>query len=336
MDRLLGITSGRPAVATGKSWSITGSRYCFNGYRPIVPSRPALCVFAPRSRPARDPAHETISRDGCRSAVLAVAAWLPACGAGGRAGTGWEPGQPSWSRSGPPAAAGGFGVGVTPQCFGEAPPVSAAASATPAAPAGGGRGQGGGRGGPPPVPINFNNQTLREIVHTSLGGDRVRVVLSNAFGTSPLTVGAAHVALREKDAMIVAKSDRPLAFGGSPSVNIPPGSTVVSDPVVLTVPASIGHRLVSSGRYRGRRRRSHARRRSRPVTCRRPAIKLAPRIRRGRLRRPRAFRRVRRRAGTGRRCHIRHSITDVTDPRRTPTIDGRTTCREGCRHRRSI
>jgi lysophospholipase L1-like esterase len=139
---------------------------------------------------------------------------------------------------GPAAAAGGFGVGVTPQCFGQAPAVSTSASSTPAPPAGAGRGQGGGRGGAPPVPINFNNQTLRQIVHTSLGSDRVRVVLSNAFGTSPLTVGAAHVALREKDAMTVAKSDRALAFGGSPSVNIPPGSTVVSDPVVLTVPAS--------------------------------------------------------------------------------------------------
>jgi lysophospholipase L1-like esterase len=139
---------------------------------------------------------------------------------------------------------------VTPQCFGQAPhaAASAPASATPppAAPAGGrgqgGGGQGGGQGGggrgPAPAPINFNNQTLRQIVHTSLGGDRVRVVLSNAFGTSSLAVGAAHVALREKDAAIVAKSDRVLSFGGSPSVNLPPGSAVVSDPVSFTVPPS--------------------------------------------------------------------------------------------------
>ena len=132
---------------------------------------------------------------------------------------------------------------MTPQCFGQAPTQTTAASAS-AAPTkrrsgrGGGRGQGGGRGGAPPTPLNFNNQTLRQIVHTSLGGDRVRIVLSNAFGTSPLAVGAAHVALREKDAAIVATSDRVLAFGGSPSVNIPPGATVVSDPVALTVPAS--------------------------------------------------------------------------------------------------
>jgi lysophospholipase L1-like esterase len=87
------------------------------------------------------------------------------------------------------------------------------------------------------VPLNFNNQTLRQIVHTSLGGDRVRIVLSNAFGTSALSVGAAHVALREKESAIVKASDRAVTFGASPSVNIPAGAVVVSDPVALTVPA---------------------------------------------------------------------------------------------------
>ena len=49
---------------------------------------------------------------------------------------------------------------------------------------------------------SFNRQTLRQIVHVSIRGDRIRVVLSNAFGSVPLTVGAAHVALRVKDAAI--------------------------------------------------------------------------------------------------------------------------------------
>src|ERR1700704_3449218 len=98
---------------------------------------------------------------------------------------------------------------------------------------------GGGRGGQaPPPPINFKNQTLREIVHTSLGGDRVRIVLSNAFGTLPLEVGAAHVALREKDAAIKAGTDRPLTFSGNASTMIAAGAVVVSDPVSLTVPAT--------------------------------------------------------------------------------------------------
>ena len=69
---------------------------------------------------------------------------------------------------------------------------------------------------PGPPALNFNRQTLRQIVHTSLGGDRVRVVLSNAFGSGPLAIGAANVALREKDASIVPSSARPLTFGGSP------------------------------------------------------------------------------------------------------------------------
>ena len=78
--------------------------------------------------------------------------------------------------------------------------------APPGAPATQGRGQA--------APLNFTNQTIRQIVHTSLGGDRVRVVLSNVFGTSPLMVGAAHVALRQKDAAIVPSSARALTFGG--------------------------------------------------------------------------------------------------------------------------
>jgi len=87
------------------------------------------------------------------------------------------------------------------------------------------------------VPLNFNNQTLRQVVHVSLGGSRLRVVLSNAFGTSPLAVGAASVALRQKDSMIVAGSNRPLTFSGSATPVIAAGAVAVSDPVSLTVPA---------------------------------------------------------------------------------------------------
>ncbi len=86
-------------------------------------------------------------------------------------------------------------------------------------------------------PLNFSNQTLRQIVHVSLGGDRIRVVLSNAFGTEPLTIGAAGVALRQKAAAIIAGSSRTLMFDGRPSVSIPPGAVYISDPVALMVPA---------------------------------------------------------------------------------------------------
>jgi lysophospholipase L1-like esterase len=88
-----------------------------------------------------------------------------------------------------------------------------------------------------PAALNFNNQTLRQIVHASLGGNRLRVVLSNAFGTSPLAVGAASVALRQKDSAIVAGSNRQLSFDGSPATIIAAGAIAISDPVGLTVPA---------------------------------------------------------------------------------------------------
>jgi lysophospholipase L1-like esterase len=93
-----------------------------------------------------------------------------------------------------------------------------------------------------PLPANttntgFTNQTVRLIVHTSLGGNEVRVRLSNAFGTESLAIGAAHVALHSMNAGIVSGTDRALTFSGSNSVSIPPGALVVSDSVKLDVPA---------------------------------------------------------------------------------------------------
>jgi lysophospholipase L1-like esterase len=91
-----------------------------------------------------------------------------------------------------------------------------------------------GAAGPPP---SVNNQTLRQIVHTSLGGDRVRVVLTNAFGTGRLAIGGAHIALRDKGGAIVDGSDHVLTFGGAATMSIPPGGLIVSDPTNLRVPA---------------------------------------------------------------------------------------------------
>lgn len=83
----------------------------------------------------------------------------------------------------------------------------------------------------------YNDQTLRLIVHTSIGGDHVRIRLSNTFGTSSLTIGAAHIAAQTSGASIVPGTDRPLRFGGSVSTTIPAGAMVVSDPVDLDVGA---------------------------------------------------------------------------------------------------
>jgi lysophospholipase L1-like esterase len=90
--------------------------------------------------------------------------------------------------------------------------------------------------GPPTLTnTGFANQTLRQIVHTSVGGTRARIRLSS-FGGARVVVGAAHIAIRDTNAAIVFGSDRSLTFGGEPSVTIPPGAIVVSDPVDLEIP----------------------------------------------------------------------------------------------------
>ena len=90
--------------------------------------------------------------------------------------------------------------------------------------------------GQAPRPPSFNNQTLRQFVHTSIGGERVRIVLTNTFGTRALAIGGAHVSLRDKGGAIVSGSDRALTFGGARTTVIPPGAIIVSDAVNLTVP----------------------------------------------------------------------------------------------------
>jgi lysophospholipase L1-like esterase len=85
------------------------------------------------------------------------------------------------------------------------------------------------------VPRALRNQTVRQIAAVSIGGNRVRVVLSNEYGSKPLVIGAAHFALASSGAAIVAGSDRALSFDGHPSVTIPPGAPVISDPVDLAV-----------------------------------------------------------------------------------------------------
>lgn len=82
----------------------------------------------------------------------------------------------------------------------------------------------------------FDNQTVREIVRTTLGGDTVRVRLSNAFGAVPVEIGAAHLAVRKAGAAIDPASDRELKFGGRSRVEIPAGAVVLSDPIAVKVP----------------------------------------------------------------------------------------------------
>jgi lysophospholipase L1-like esterase len=127
---------------------------------------------------------------------------------------------------------GGRGQAPTAQPTQPAPPAPAAPTAAPAAPAP----PAGGRGGFP-APVTIANQTIRQVVRVSAGGDRLRVVLSNAFGTAPIEIGAAHVSLRDRDALVKPSSVKPLTFGGNTAGKILPGATIVSDAVDLSVPA---------------------------------------------------------------------------------------------------
>ncbi len=86
-------------------------------------------------------------------------------------------------------------------------------------------------------PLTFDNQTIREIVRPTIGGERLRVRFSNTFGKTPLELGSAHIALVKQDGTLVAGSDRALTFAGKDSVQIPAGAPMLSDPVDLEIPA---------------------------------------------------------------------------------------------------
>jgi lysophospholipase L1-like esterase len=75
--------------------------------------------------------------------------------------------------------------------------------------------------------------TLREVVRVSIGGPLIRVIFSNEFGLDPLTIGAARIALSAGHGEVTLPSANVLTFGGQPSVIIPPGALILSDPVAL-------------------------------------------------------------------------------------------------------
>jgi lysophospholipase L1-like esterase len=88
---------------------------------------------------------------------------------------------------------------------------------------------------PPPftVPETLADQTIRQTVRTSVGGDQLRIVISNEFGTRPLTIGAATVALSAGANAIDPTTLKRVTFGGKSSAVIPTGAPFVSDPVDL-------------------------------------------------------------------------------------------------------
>ncbi|MDY0963812.1 GDSL-type esterase/lipase family protein [Massilia sp. CFBP9026] len=91
-------------------------------------------------------------------------------------------------------------------------------------------------GPPPDASLHaFNNQTLRLIVQSSVGGNRVRIRLSNELGSTPLRIGAARIGLRAQGSDLAPGTDRALTFGGRAGVTIPAGAPALSDPVELNL-----------------------------------------------------------------------------------------------------
>jgi lysophospholipase L1-like esterase len=95
-------------------------------------------------------------------------------------------------------------------------------------------------GQPIPTPqqalSGFTNQTIRMTVPISVTGRRVRVHLSNAYGSAPLVVGAVHLGIHAKESAIVPGSDRALTFGGKPGFTIPPGASALTDSIDFDAP----------------------------------------------------------------------------------------------------
>ena len=86
----------------------------------------------------------------------------------------------------------------------------------------------------PPAP-GLTNNTLRQVVHVTLGGSKLRIQFSNAYGTSPVTIQAAHLAVSKGGSEIETATDKALMFNGSPSVTIPAGEEVYSDTIDFDV-----------------------------------------------------------------------------------------------------
>jgi lysophospholipase L1-like esterase len=80
----------------------------------------------------------------------------------------------------------------------------------------------------PPAP-GLSNNTLRQVIRVTLGGKKLRVQFSNTYGSGPVTINAAHLAVSAGAGAIDPATDKVLMFKGQPSVTIPAGQAVYSD-----------------------------------------------------------------------------------------------------------
>jgi len=89
---------------------------------------------------------------------------------------------------------------------------------------------------PPAGGKAFENQTVRQVVRLSTGGSAVRIRFTNEYSDKPLDIGAATIAIAGADGKPTGEI-LALTFGGKPSVAIPAGAPLLSDPVALSVKA---------------------------------------------------------------------------------------------------
>ncbi len=79
--------------------------------------------------------------------------------------------------------------------------------------------------------LSIDDQTVRERLRASIGGSQIRLRFSNEFGSSPLLIGAATVAIPTDVSSIKEESIQNVTFEGRNSTEIPAGAPVVSDPI---------------------------------------------------------------------------------------------------------
>jgi lysophospholipase L1-like esterase len=83
--------------------------------------------------------------------------------------------------------------------------------------------------------LNIEDQTVRERVRVSVGGEKICIRLSNEYGATPLLIGSVTVATPTDPASIKSETIHTVTFGGRDSVTIPAGSPVLSDPATFPV-----------------------------------------------------------------------------------------------------
>lgn len=81
------------------------------------------------------------------------------------------------------------------------------------------------------LPSEFANQTIREVVHTTIGGSTLRLRLSNTFGPHAIRFDAVFIGMQQEGPALVRGSNHQVTFGGNRSISIPEGAEVLSDPV---------------------------------------------------------------------------------------------------------